>query len=377
MKRFVMFIATLIFFASVGFLMATFVMRFVTVDLSDAAWLFVFTVISYYLAIVTHEAGHLIFGKLSGFRFLSFRFLSFMIQKEADGHYRFKRYALHGTAGQCLMIPPQNKPMPIFWYNAGGVIMNALWVFFSLLVLIHQAPPFLILFFVPFGLINLFVLILNGIPFKGISNDANNTLEALRNPRSREAYAMLLNTHAQLTYGERFSAMSLSETNPKTLELTRGLQLNEYLLRTTQALYQGHLEDYVQRMKGLKEHTTNQIFAGLLKPYSHLAALLSDPMSALEHTDKATLRVIKAMKYEGLFALILWYQAHLQKDEKTPKIYQRFIDIAKKQPLKGEIEDLLNLQETLSKTSLEHPAVMLSKTTEESFSVPENIEQTP
>ncbi|MFR1327763.1 MAG: hypothetical protein ACLSCE_16590 [Bacteroides cellulosilyticus] len=44
------------------------------------------------------------------------------------GKFRFKRFSISGTGGQCLLSPP-DKPyeqMPYFWYNAGGVLMNLL-----------------------------------------------------------------------------------------------------------------------------------------------------------------------------------------------------------------------------------------------------------
>ncbi len=58
-----------------------------------------------FLQIILHEAGHLLFGLLTGYRFSSFRIGSFMWILQ-DGKIRFKRFSLAGTGGQCLLLPP-------------------------------------------------------------------------------------------------------------------------------------------------------------------------------------------------------------------------------------------------------------------------------
>ena len=52
-----------------------------------------------------HELGHLIFGLLTGYRFLSFRIFGLMLTRES-GSLRFKKHSMPGTLGQCLMAPP-------------------------------------------------------------------------------------------------------------------------------------------------------------------------------------------------------------------------------------------------------------------------------
>lgn len=60
------------------------------------------------LQILIHEGGHLIFGLISGYGFVSFRVGSLMLLKGENGRLSFKRYFLAGTAGQCLMSPPRH-----------------------------------------------------------------------------------------------------------------------------------------------------------------------------------------------------------------------------------------------------------------------------
>ena len=77
------------------------------------------------LQIVIHEAGHLVFGLVTGYQFVSFRIWNMMWLKK-DGKIQFKRMSLAGTGGQCLMSPPDlaDGKMPVLLYNFGGAIMN-------------------------------------------------------------------------------------------------------------------------------------------------------------------------------------------------------------------------------------------------------------
>ena len=80
---------------------------FISVILLDIVLMYA----AYMLQVIIHEGGHYLFGKLSGYRFSSFRILNLMWKKE-DGHIVLKKFSLAGTGGQCLMEPPGNGDEP-------------------------------------------------------------------------------------------------------------------------------------------------------------------------------------------------------------------------------------------------------------------------
>ena len=54
------------------------------------------------LQIIIHEAGHLFFGLLSGYKFISFKVFNFAIVKDEENRIKFKIIqGTKGTAGQC------------------------------------------------------------------------------------------------------------------------------------------------------------------------------------------------------------------------------------------------------------------------------------
>lgn len=177
--------------------------------------LFALSLFSFYVAmllqIIIHEAGHLVFGLLTGYRFLSFRVFSLVLVRE-DGKLRFRRYSLAGTGGQCLMIPPplRDGTMPVLLYNFGGAILNLLTaVLFFALSLLLPSSSFFRLFLRLLALAGVYGVLTNGIPLHlgPVDNDGSNALTLLR---SREAvrvfWVQLMMTEA-LSQGVRLKDM--------------------------------------------------------------------------------------------------------------------------------------------------------------------------
>ena len=81
---------------------------------------FMMIVVSFIMQIIIHEAGHLIFGLLTKYRFSSFRVFNLFLVNE-EGHIKIKYLKIAGTAGQCIMLPPElnEKRIPYIWYNLG------------------------------------------------------------------------------------------------------------------------------------------------------------------------------------------------------------------------------------------------------------------
>ena len=62
---------------------------------------------------------------MTGYKFSSFRIGNIMLVK-TGGKLKFKKLTIAGTAGQCLMSPPDLKDdkMPVIIYNLGGALLN-------------------------------------------------------------------------------------------------------------------------------------------------------------------------------------------------------------------------------------------------------------
>ena len=116
-------------------------------------------VIAFVIQVIVHEAGHLFFGLLSGYKFISFRVFDFKIIKDEDGKFKIRYERLAGTGGQCLMRAPEYVEGKFKYklYLLGGVTFNLVFSIVFWLVL----PSYYTLLF---ALIGFALAFLNLIP---------------------------------------------------------------------------------------------------------------------------------------------------------------------------------------------------------------------
>ncbi|MBP3332701.1 MAG: M50 family metallopeptidase [Clostridia bacterium] len=175
------------------------------------ALLLVWVYVSVFAQIIIHEAGHLVFGLASGYKFSSFRIASLMIAK-INGKLCLKKLALAGTAGQCLMNPPDMKDgrIPYVMYNLGGSILNLIaTLVFGALYFIFPDNIYLSPFFMPMALIGLAFALMNGIPMRTevVDNDGYNALSLGKNKEALRSFWMQMKVSDMQLCGKRLRDM--------------------------------------------------------------------------------------------------------------------------------------------------------------------------
>lgn len=160
------------------------------------------------LQIVVHEAGHLVFGLLTGYRFSSFRVGSMMWLKE-NGRIVRKKFSLAGTGGQCLMSPPEldeKGMMPVVLYNLGGSVMNLIFSAVCVgLYFLCRPIPMLAVFWVVMALVGVGFALVNGIPLHmgAVDNDGSNALSLRKDRQAVRAFALQMKMNDMMTRGVR------------------------------------------------------------------------------------------------------------------------------------------------------------------------------
>lgn len=169
--------------------------------------------ISIFLQIFLHEAGHLIAGLASGYRFVSFRVFSLILVRRGKRFFIY-RYSLPGTGGQCLMAPKADfRDFRYHFFMMGGVLMNLCTGLLILLILFFTEVPFLVLIFLfSLAAVGIVSFLTNAMPLKmqGLMNDGMQ----LRMMRGNEAYRRSvyyqLKLYEALVEGERPKEMPAS-----------------------------------------------------------------------------------------------------------------------------------------------------------------------
>ena len=171
----------------------------------------VFLYLAVLIHIVLHEAGHLVFGLMSGYHFSSFRIGSHMLMKE-DGKLVHRKIKIAGTGGQCLMSPPEmvDGKFPVVLYNLGGSIAN-------LVVTAMAIPAFgaidkgsiFALFFFLFIAMGAITGLSNGIPLRTntVDNDGYNAISLGKSKEAMRAFWIQMKVNEQLTKGLRVKDM--------------------------------------------------------------------------------------------------------------------------------------------------------------------------
>ena len=155
---------------------------------------------AFIVQLIVHEGGHLVAGLLTGYKFVSFRFLNFTLIRK-DGRMQWRKYDLAGTGGQCLLTPP-DKPIDEIdtrWYNAGGVLANLLLSLLGIILLITvDMPGWLNIFWGVTAFIGIFFAITNGIPMKlgGVANDGHNLFQMEKDPTGKRYFLNILKSNA-------------------------------------------------------------------------------------------------------------------------------------------------------------------------------------
>lgn len=168
-------------------------------------------VLSFYISIIVHEGGHLVFGLISGYAFSSFRIGSIMLLRQ-NGKYRLCRYKLAGTGGQCLMAPPdkKNEDIPVVLYNLGGVIFNLIFaVIFAVLFMLVPYVYVLSQTLLISSILCFIFMLSNGIPMHtgGIANDGMNAKCLSKDKMAATAFLNQLRMNEAQTRGFSLSEM--------------------------------------------------------------------------------------------------------------------------------------------------------------------------
>lgn len=319
-----------------------------------------FFLITLFLQVALHEAGHLICGLASGYRFVSFRIFNFTWIRK-DGKWVLKRFSVAGTGGQCLLAPPDRpeEEIPVCGYNMGGVMMNILTALVALGFLLWMEDlPFMLSVFLVFGvIIGLFLGVTNGVPMKlgGIGNDAY-TLRLLRhNPATKHALILQLRINALIQEGMRPKDMPEEwfKQDAATIDYKDILQATIGLMNVSRLLDREEWEDAYRLLEDVKSHSSELI--GILQQETDaellFTALVTGRMERAGElaTDKLLRYIhlysrVSSSKQRQLFALAL-YQEHDR--EKAETIYRSVVNLREKYLMQGEVNMDIALMEVL------------------------------
>lgn len=318
-------------------------------DASFAEWiaLLLWMYAAFLMQLIVHEAGHLVFGLLTGYRFASFR-IGNLIWIARDGGIRLCRYSLAGTGGQCLMKPPEtvDGSFPIALYNLGGSILNALsGLVFLLLGLCAGGAARIIL--AVLAIPGFLFALVNGIPVRGmLDNDGRNALLLRRDAAARRAF--WIQTKMNELQGDGVRLRDMSEewfAMPADSELSNGLIAELAAFRCNRLLDAHRFDEAARTMDHLLscESALPELFRRLLICDRAYCALLGGESAERVSNmldDKWQKKIMKAMRdYPSVLRTRYARALLLDRDEaRSAGAAERFEAVAARYPYPAEIE---------------------------------------
>ena len=298
--------------------------------------------------IAVHEAGHGVFGRLTGYRFVSYRIFGLMWLRDGE-RVRFRRFSLAGTGGQCLMEPPgtPDSDFPVTLYNLGGSLMNLIVaaVSFALGLLLKDAPAAQVLLF-EMAIVGVGFALVNGLPIKTnmVNNDGRNALDLRRDDTARRAFWIMMKINALTSRGARLRDMPAEWfVPPDAAGMGNGLTASLAVFAANRLMDEGWLEDADALMARILEHpgatpglyrvalTCDRIYCALVGTgHGDVRALLD---KAQRKTMKAMANMPSVLRTEYALALLADRDV-----EKAGRVEKRFEALSRSYPYPQELE---------------------------------------
>lgn len=312
------------------------------------------------IQIIIHEAGHLVGGLMSGYKFSSFRIGSMMWIK-TDDKIKLKKHYLMGTLGQCLMEPPSlvDGRYPVMLYNLGGSLLNlitsvlCLGIFCIFDMGLYGESLVLLL-----GILGIIFAILNGIPFKDkyLSNDGYNAFSLSDDTDAMKAFWLQLKINEQQARDIRLKdmpdewfEMPSDEAMKNTIVASTGAFVcNRYIdmHRLEEA------NELIKHLLSIEDSALAGIYRSLLiceRIFIELVSgsdkevideLYTNELKQFMGTMKSFPSVIRTQ-----YAYAVLYEEDMEKGEKLKKEFDK---IGKTYPYKADMENEIELMELVA-----------------------------
>lgn len=214
----VAFLAAAFFIGFASGQIVTYAKNFIVLEselLNNIFW-FAVIFLSIYLVvmiqIIFHEAGHMIGGLITGYRFLYFRIGSTTLVRTDNG-FKIRKLTVPGTGGQCIMVPPEMKDgdYPVLIYNLGGGLLNIILSLVAIIIIkTCSLNPVATGYLEIFAIVGIYLGIANLVPLKIISNDGANIIYLKNDLEERAALHKILNDEEDIINCKEVEETSLN-----------------------------------------------------------------------------------------------------------------------------------------------------------------------
>lgn len=309
--------------------------------------------------LILHEAGHLAFGLMTGYRFCSFRVFS-LIWVKIGGKVRLRRLSIAGTGGQCLMAPPEmkNGKIPVTLYNLGGSILNLL-TGAAALAAFSAAPQGMgAAMLLVTAAVGLGIALMNGIPLHmGVmDNDGMNVVTLRGDAEAMRSFWIQMKVNELQTQGVRLRDMpeawfALPEKMDDTMKAALGVLACNRLMDAHQFDAAAALMTRMTRCTAMAG-----VHRAMMACDMEYIALITRGKAAQETARTAAQqKIMKQMKDFPSVLRIEYACALLKEGDRAgaERIRARFEKLAGRYPYPGDVQSERELMDIAARAALE------------------------
>lgn len=207
---------------------------------------------AYFIQAFLGYVGQLLFGLLSGYRFLLFRISCFVWVSDGK-RVRFMRDPAAVGFLRCTMAPPvrKNGGMPVALYKLGGVFMHLLSASAAILgSWLFREMPMLSTWLLDFAAAGFYMALVNGAPIRNgaFSSEGYDAYYLHKNSAARRAFWILMEKVRLMAQGVRKKDMPVDWFPMPTMEQMRYKMEAQVALGTCDYLMDQHRFDEVERL---------------------------------------------------------------------------------------------------------------------------------
>lgn len=297
------------------------------------------------IQIIVHEGGHLAAGLLTGYKFVSFRIGSFVWVKNKEDKIELRKMKVQGTAGQCLMCPPdvpvENCPYKLY-HMAGGLANIVLGVIGIVLAIFLPKNIWTFVLCEEVGVLGMALGLTNLIPGKsgGIQNDGYNLIDLGRDQIAKRCLNLVLTMNAILTVADSYEELprelvdEIKSIDFTKLDLSNSSIANAFNYQAGLYYVEGNYEKAYEMQKFISEsEDVLPIFQNEAKCECLFFEIVSGADSdVIEHRYDAKLdKYIKATsiypsRQRLLYAYYTLYHPDEKKAEEAMKKLEKMVD---------------------------------------------------
>lgn len=207
----------------------------------------------FFISVTIHEVGHLLGGKISGFKFDSLVVGLLYFYKE-NNKLKFKLNrltSLNFFSGHCFMIPNQGfESFNPFWITLGGVLLNFLTTLLLFIIIENiELNEFLMSWLRPLIIVNFVIGLGNLIPLKfPQQTDGYNMMKSLQSKEYKRGVYVAFILDKELKEGKRFKDFDFD-----LLFVEPSVKINSFFVAFLVMIYAYHLADKGEHEAAMKE----------------------------------------------------------------------------------------------------------------------------